>query len=125
MADRHTPEHDVWDPNGLCDVLVTEPDGSLTRCGHPGGRASFDKAQAPLARKEYEGEHAVRNVLVGVAMGVLGIAIALDWLAFVLFVIRNDADPQLAVAFVMRVAFSAGYVLVANWLWRHRRPPVW
>lgn len=120
MAERHTPEHDVWGPDGLCDVLIEEPDGSLTRCRAPHKRASFDQAPPAFTPRPRSQGHEVRNILVGVVLGLLGAAIALDWYAFVLYVTREELDPRLAVAFIFRVAVSGGYVASALWLWRRR-----
>lgn len=120
MAQRHTPEHDVWGPDGLCDVLVQEADGGLARCREPRGRVSFDASQAALPAPQREAGHEVRNVLVGVAVGILGLAIALDWVAFVFYVARQELDPRMAVAFIFRLAVSAGFGAAALWLWRRR-----
>lgn len=118
MTARHTPDHDVWAPDGRCDVLITEPDGTLTRCGYLHATPAFDLTPDPPPPEEPRGQRVAKHVIIGTIMGVLGIAIALDWLAFVLFVSRNEADPQLAVAFIMRVAVSGGYAAACVWLWR-------
>jgi len=117
---RHTPEHDVWAPDGRCDVIVAEPDGTFTRCGFVPGRPSFDTSQATLESMRPVEDHSARDVIVAVVMGVLGIAIALDWVAFVLYVSREELDPQMALAFIVRVAVTAGFAAAAVWLWRRR-----
>lgn len=117
---RHTPEHDVWAPDGRCDVLVMEADGTVTRCGYVPGRASFDASQVPLSAARPKENHSGRNALVALVFGLAGVAIALDWLAFALYVTRNETDPQWAAPFIMRVAVSGGYVAAGVWLWRRR-----
>ena len=117
---RHTEDHDVWTPDGRCDVLIMEDDGTVTRCGYSRSVAAFDLSPDPPPPPGAERQRHVRNVVVGVVLAVLGLLIALDWLAFVLVVARGDTDPRLAVAFILRLAVSAGYGAAAVWLWRRR-----
>jgi|GEM_PF-2905983 len=117
---RHTPEHDVWAPDGRCDVLVMEADGTVTRCGHVPGRASFDASQAPLSEMRPKEDHTARNVLVAVVLGLVALALMLDWVAFALYVTRNEIDPQWAAPFIMRVVVSIGFGAAVAWLWRRR-----
>ncbi|MGC4174842.1 hypothetical protein [Demequina sp.] len=117
---RHTEDHDVWGPDDRCDVLIMEDDGTVTRCGYVRSVVAFDlrpdmpKPPAPRAPKM------ARNVIIGVVVVVLGLLIALDWLAFWLYVFRNDDNPNLAVAFIFRIAASGAYAAAAVWLWRRR-----
>ena len=118
---RHTPEHDGWGPDGRCDAVVLEADGSLTRCGFAGAVRVFEPAaDHPTEPVPPPAKSAGARVVAAVLMGILGIAIALDWLAFVLVVARGDSDPRLAVAFLFRVAVSLGYGAGVVWLWRRR-----
>jgi hypothetical protein len=117
---RHTDEHDVWTPEGRCDVLIMEDDGTVTRCGYARSVAAFDLTPDLPKPPNFERPRHVRNVIVGVILGVFGVLIALDWLAFILFVSRSDADPLLAPPFIMRVAVSGLYAASAVWLWRRR-----
>jgi len=117
---RHTEDHDVWTPDGRCDVLLMEEDGSVSRCGYARSVAAFDLTPDLPAPPGAERPRHVRNVIVGAVMGVFGLAIALDWLAFVLFATRSGADPLLAPPFIMRVGVSCLYAAAAVWLWRRR-----
>ena len=120
MEYRHTEEHDAWGPDGRCDATVLGEDGSVTRCGYVRSVAPLDLTSDLAQLQEPVVRHTALRVIVGVVMGVLGIAIALDWLAFVLFVTRNDPDPNLATAFIFRVAASALYGAAVVWLLRRR-----
>ena len=117
---RHTQDHDVWTPDGRCDVLLMEEDGSVSRCGYVRSVAAFDLTPDLPAPPGAERPRQVRNVIVGVILGVLGLMIALDWLAFVMFVAREGDEPLLATAFIMRVAVSGLYAAAVVWLWRRR-----
>lgn len=101
-------------------MLIQEADGSVTRCGYARSVAAFDLAPDAPKPPAPRVPRLVARTMVAALMGLLGVAIALDWLAFVLYVSRNDADPQLASAFVVRVGASIAYGLAATWLWRHR-----
>src|SRR4051794_12425993 len=119
MSFRHTAEHDAWTPDGRCDEPVLEPDGNVTRCGYRRDIAQLDlQPEEPLPSPPPR--ISALRVVVAVATLVLGIAIALDWLAFVLFVMRHENNPNLATAFVFRVAASALYGAAVVWLWRRR-----
>jgi len=117
---RHTLEHDVWAPDGRCDVLIMEDDGTVTRCGFKPERSSFDASQASLAEMRPPENHTTRNVIVGVLVALVGLAIALDWLAFSIYVGRFGATPELTPAFIMRVVVSIGFGAAVMWLWRRR-----
>ncbi|MCR6712003.1 MAG: hypothetical protein NVV57_04600 [Demequina sp.] len=117
---RHTEDHDVWTPDGRCDVLIMEPDGTVTRCGYARSVTAFDLTpDLPVAPGAERPRH-VRNVVVGVIVAVLGILIALDWLAFALFALRNDPVPTMAADFIIRLAVSGAFAAAAVWLWRRR-----
>ncbi len=117
---RHTPEHDAWTPDGRCDALIQEPDGNVTRCGYVRDVAPLDLASDLAQLQEPVQRNAGARIAVAVLMGVLGVAIALDWFAFVLFVARNEPDPNMATAFIFRVAASGLYGAAVVWLLRRR-----
>jgi len=120
MEYRHTPEHNAWTAEGRCDVPVVEPDGSVIRCGYVRTVAALDLTSDLAQLSEPVERHTGVRVMVAVALGILGVAIALDWVAFVLVVAGGDTDPRLVLAFVFRVAASALYGAAVVWLWRRR-----
>jgi hypothetical protein len=120
MEYRHTADHDAWSPDGACDAPVIEPDGSVTRCGYRREVRELDLTSDLAQLAEPVARNSALQVFVAVVMAVLGILIALDWLAFVLVVARGDSDPRLAIAFAFRIGASVLYGMAAVWLWRRR-----
>ena len=107
-------------PTAAATPVIQEPDGNVTRCGYVREVAPPRPRRRTSLRCRNPCRNAGAHIIVAVIMGVLGVAIALDWLAFVLFVSRNDPDPNLATAFIFRVAASAAYGAAVVWLWRRR-----
>lgn len=120
MSDRHTKDHDQWDPEGFCDVVVADSQGVARSCGHYRGYATrgsrgtrdvrrVEEAQLELTVAAPRRRAAVRWIAI-LLFAVVGALIGLEWWRFLDEASRNENDTMVLFPFLERFVITAIYV---------------